>query len=75
MKIKPVHPGLILLEEFLEPLNITQYRLTKDLNVPLTRIAAIVKGERSIRADTALRLARYFEVSKDFWVAFKNAMN
>lgn len=71
MKIKPIHPGQILLEEFLEPMGISQYRLAKDLNVPLSRIAAIVKEERSITADTALRLARYFGVSKYFWIGLQ----
>ena len=71
MKIKPVHPGEVLLEEFLKPLKITQYRLAKDLHVPATRISTIIKGERAITADTALRLARYFGVSKDFWIGLQ----
>lgn len=67
-KRSPVHPGTILAEEFLEPLAITPYRLAKDLNVPAPRIYDIVKGERSITADTALRLSRYFGVSERFWL-------
>jgi addiction module HigA family antidote len=64
----PIHPGEILREEFLEPLEITPYRLAKDISVPLTRITAILAGERSISADTALRLSRYFGMSESFWM-------
>ena len=64
----PIHPGKILLTEFLEPMGISQYRLAKDLDVPQTRIADIVKSRRSITADTALRLAKYFGMSDSFWV-------
>ena len=64
----PVHPGEILLEEFLKPLGITQYRLAKAINVPPRRINEIVHGTRSISADTALRLARYFGTSERFWL-------
>ena len=67
-KLPPVHPGEILLEEFLEPLGISQYRLAKDISVPPRRINEIVHGVRSITADTALRLARYFETSERFWL-------
>lgn len=63
-----VHPGEILLEEFLKPLGITQYRLSKDLSVPPRRINEIVHGKRAITADTALRLARYFRTSEKFWL-------
>lgn len=66
--LKPIHPGEILLEEFLKPLGISQYRLAKDINVDPRRINAIVKGSRSITADTALRLARYFGTSARFWL-------
>ncbi|HEV7242599.1 MAG TPA: HigA family addiction module antitoxin [Thermoanaerobaculia bacterium] len=66
--LAPVHPGEILAEEFLAPLNVTQYRLAKDTSVPARRINEIVKGERSITADTALRLARYFGTSDLFWL-------
>ena len=67
-KIAPVHPGEILLEEFLKPLEITQYRLSKDISVPPRRINEIVHGTRAITADTALRLARYFGTSERFWL-------
>lgn len=66
--IAPVHPGEILAEEFLSPLGITQYRLAKDTSVPARRINEIVKGERAITADTALRLAKYFGTSDLFWL-------
>ena len=64
----PIHPGEILLEEFLEPLNLSQYRLAKDISVPPRRINEIVHGKRGITADTALRLARYFGTSERFWL-------
>ena len=67
-KLAPVHPGEILLEEFLVPLDITQYRLAKDISVPPRRINEIVHGVRSITADTALRLARYLGTSERFWL-------
>ena len=67
-KIEPVHPGEILLEEFLKPLGISQYRLAKDIRVPARRINEIVHGKRSISADTALRLSRYFNLSERFWL-------
>src|SRR3990172_8161059 len=67
-KLAPVHPGEILLEEFLVPLDITQYRLSKDISVPPRRINEIVHGVRSITADTALRLARYLGTSERFWL-------
>lgn len=63
-KIPSLHPGRILLGEFLEPLGLSQYRLAKDIGVPQTRIAGIVRGRRRITADTALRLARYFRMSE-----------
>lgn len=66
-KIKPVHPGEILLEEFLKPLDMSQNRLARDVNVPPRRINEIVLGKRSITADTALRLGRFFENSAQFW--------
>lgn len=65
--LPPVHPGEILAEEFLGPLEVTQYRLAKDTSVPARRINEIVKGERAISADTALRLAKYFGTSDLFW--------
>lgn len=64
----PIHPGEILAEEFLAPLKISQYRLAKDINVPARRINEIVQGKRSITADTALRLSRYFRLSERFWL-------
>ena len=67
-KLPPVHPGEILLEEFLSPLGVSQYRLAKDTSVPPRRINEIVRGSRSISADTALRLARYFGTSEQFWL-------
>ena len=67
-KIKPIHPGEILLEEFLKPLGISQYRLAKDINVPPRRINEIIHGKRSISVDTALRLSRYFSLSERFWL-------
>ena len=66
--IGPVHPGEILSEEFLKPLKVSQYRLAKDINVPARRINEIVHGKRSISADTALRLSRYFGLSERFWL-------
>ena len=67
-KLPPVHPGEILLEEFLKPLGISQYRVAKDISVPPRRINEIVRGTRAITADTALRLARYFGTSERFWL-------
>ncbi|MEW6571195.1 MAG: HigA family addiction module antitoxin [Nitrospirota bacterium] len=67
-KMAPVHPGEILLEEFLKPLGISQYKLAKDISVPPRRINEIIQGKRSITADTALRLARYFDLSERFWL-------
>lgn len=68
MQRVPVHPGEILLHEFLEPLELSQYRLAQAIQVPQTRIAAIIKGERSITADTALRLGRFFGVDSKLWM-------
>ena len=67
-EIPPVHPGEILLEEYLKPMGITQYRLAKDIHVDPRRINEIIHGQRSITADTALRLARYFGTSERFWL-------
>lgn len=64
----PIHPGETLLEEFLEPMELSQYRLAKDISVPARRINEIVHGKRGITADTALRLARYFGTSERFWM-------
>ncbi len=70
-KQAPVHPGEILLKDFLEPLEITQYRLAKDIKIDPRRISLIIQGERAITADTALRLARYFGNSPQFWLGLQ----
>ena len=67
-KIPPIHPGEILMKEFLKPFGLSQYKLAKDINVPPRRINEIVHGKRSISADTALRLSRYFNLSERFWL-------
>ena len=67
-KLDPIHPGGILLEEFLKPMGISQYRLAKDISVPARRINEIVHGKRAISADSALRLSRYFGMSERFWL-------
>ena len=67
-KIEPIHPGEILLEEFLIPMEISQYRLAQDISVPARRINEIVLGKRAITADTALRLSEYFGLSEKFWL-------
>jgi len=67
-ELEPIHPGEILLEEFLNPMEITQYRLAKDIKVDPRRINEIVHGKRSITADTAFRLGRYFGMSPQFWL-------
>ena len=71
-KLANVHPGEILNFEFLEPLEISAYRLSKDLKIPQTRISEIIKGNRRITADTALRLSRYFGNSAKFWLGLQN---
>jgi addiction module HigA family antidote len=67
-KLPPIHPGEILIEEFLKPMGISQYRLAKDISVPPRRINEIVHGKRSISADTALRFGRFFGISPQFWL-------
>lgn len=67
-KLQPIHPGEILSEEFIKLLNISQYKLAKDINVPAMRISEIIRGNRSITADTALRLGKYFGNSPRFWL-------
>jgi len=67
-KLPPIHPGEVLMDEFLEPMGISQYRLAKDMSVPPRRINEIVHGKRSITADTALRLGRFFTMSPQFWL-------
>ena len=71
-KLQNIHPGEILLEEFLIPMEISQYRLSKDLKIPQTRISQIVKGNRRITADTALRLSKYFGTSAKFWLGLQD---
>ena len=67
-RLKPIHPGEILAEEFLRPMGISEYRLAQDISVPPRRINEIVHGTRSVSADTALRLGRYFKMSAQFWL-------
>jgi addiction module HigA family antidote len=71
-KLSNIHPGEILLEEFLLPLNISAYKLCKDLNIPQTRISEILKGRRRITADTALRLSTYFGTTAKFWLSLQD---
>ena len=71
-KLKNIHPGEILSEEFLLPLNISAYRLAKDIEIPQTRVSEIVKGNRRITADTALRLSKYFGNSAKFWLGLQD---
>ena len=70
-KLAPVHPGEILLEDYLKSMGITQYRLAKDIGVSAPRISEIIKGRRAITADTALRLSCYFGMSKGFWLGLQ----
>lgn len=71
-KLANIHPGEVLLEEFLLPLEISAYRLSKDIDIPQTRISQIIKGKRRITADTALRLSLYFGNSAKFWLGLQN---
>ncbi len=71
-KLKNIHPGEILLEEFLIPMNISAYRLSKDIDIPQTRISQIIKGNRRITADTALRLSAYFGTTAKFWLGLQD---
>ncbi len=71
-KLKNIHPGEILLEEFLIPLEISAYRLSKDISIPQTRISEILKGNRRITADTALRLSKYFGNTAKFWLGLQD---
>lgn len=70
--LKNIHPGEILLEEFLAPLGISAYKLAKDIKIPQTRVSAILKGNRRITADTALRLSKYFGNSAKFWLGLQD---
>jgi addiction module HigA family antidote len=74
-RLPPIHPGEILLEEFLKPMEISQYRLAKDISVPARRINEIVHGKRGISPDTALRLSRYFGLSERFWMNLQTRYN
>ena len=71
-RLKNIHPGEILQEEFLIPLGLTAYRLSKDVGIPQTRVSEILKGNRRITADTALRLSKYFGNSAKFWLGLQN---
>ena len=71
-KLANIHPGEVLLHEFLQPLEITAYRLSKDLSIPQTRVSQIIKGNRRITADTALRLSIYFGNSAKFWLGLQD---
>jgi addiction module HigA family antidote len=71
-RLPNIHPGEVLLEEFLRPLNITAYRLSKDTEIPQTRISQIIKGKRRITADTALRLSSYFGNTANFWLGLQD---
>jgi addiction module HigA family antidote len=71
-KLKNIHPGEILLEEFLVPMNITAYRLSLEISIPQTRISEIIKGKRKITADTAIRLSNFFGNSAKFWLGIQN---
>ena len=74
-RLTPIHPGEILIEEFLKPMEISQYRLAKDINVPARRINEIVQGKRAITPDTALRLSRFFGLSERFWINLQARYN
>ncbi len=69
--IPPVHPGEVLLEDFMKPLGLSTYRVAKDIGVPTLRISQIVRGQRAVTADTALRLARYFGTSPEAWMRWQ----
>ena len=71
-KLKNVHPGEVLMEEFLKPLGVTAYRLSKEIRIPQTRTSQIIKGNRRITADTALRLSKFFGNSAKFWLGLQN---
>ena len=71
-KLKNIHPGEVLKEEFLIPMNFSAYRLGKDIGIPQTSISEIIKGNRRITADTAIRLSNYFRNSAKFWLGLQN---
>lgn len=70
--LRNIHPGEVLLEEFLKPMGISAYRLSKGTNMPQTRVSQIIKGKRRLTADAALRLSRYFGTSSQFWLGLQN---
>jgi addiction module HigA family antidote len=72
VKLNNIHPGEVLQEEFLEPMGISAYRLSKDIGIPQTRVSQILKGNRRITADTALRLSKYFGTSAKFWLGLQD---
>ncbi|MGL1933335.1 MAG: HigA family addiction module antitoxin [Desulfotalea sp.] len=74
-KLQPINPGDILLEEFLEPLNISQAKLARDISVPANRINQIINGKREISTDTALRLGKYFGIEPEFWLNLQMRFN
>jgi len=71
-KLKNIHPGEILKEEFLDPMGVSAYRLAKDTGIPQTRVSQIIRGRRRVTADTALRLGKYFQVSPKFWLGLQD---
>jgi len=71
-KLKNIHPGEVLSEEFLIPFNITAYKLAKDIEIPQTRVSEIIRGNRRVTADTALRLSKYFGNSAKFWLGLQD---
>jgi antitoxin HigA-1 len=73
--LEPIAPGEILLTEFLEPLGVSQNRLARDIDVPVSRISGIIKGDRAITADTALRLSAYFGTTPEFWLNLQNSFD
>jgi len=74
-KLPPINPGDILLEEFLEPMNISQAKLARDINVPANRVNQIINGKREISTDTALRLGKYFGIEPEFWLNLQMRFN
>ena len=75
VRLPPIHPGEVLLEDFMKPLGLSQYRVAKDIGVPALRISQIVNQKRSITTDTAMRLARYFDTSPDVWLRLQARYN
>lgn len=71
-KLPNIHPGTVLKEEFLVPMGISAYRLAKDVGIPQTRVSQLIKGNRRVTADTALRLSKYFGTSAKFWLGLQN---